>query len=100
VRRVTDPRGTLTSYAYDHLDRPTAVTEAVGWPDAERTTRTVYDRAGNVLSITNGRPVEAVPAAIADRGHEASAVQAPLYLRCARAVRLGTAHTAANCRST
>ena len=42
-----------TTYVYDQRNRPTDEYQAVGTPD-ETQTRTVYDSAGNVTSVTTG----------------------------------------------
>ncbi len=57
VRSVTDPRGVITSYAYDALNRRTAVIEALGVLLQERTTATAYDAVGNVAAVVNPRGV-------------------------------------------
>src|SRR5262249_55750693 len=54
-----------TSYAYDGLGRRTRVIEAYGDSVLQRTTTTVYDAAGSVLSVTDARNV------IASYGYDA-----------------------------
>jgi RHS repeat-associated protein len=49
-----DANGNMTTYAYDAADRRTAVTVGAGSPVAATTTYT-YDRAGNVLTVKDGR---------------------------------------------
>ncbi len=50
---LTNPRGTVTSFGYDALNRQTLRIDAYGVSGLERTTTTVYDAVGNTRSVTN-----------------------------------------------
>ncbi|MBL8793407.1 MAG: SBBP repeat-containing protein, partial [Planctomycetia bacterium] len=54
---ITNPRGFVTSFAYDVRDRQTRVIEAFGNVD-QRTVTTAYDAESNVLAVTDGRGVK------------------------------------------
>jgi RHS repeat-associated protein len=50
-----DANGRVTSYTYDPVDRRATMIEAAGTP-AAATTTFGYDRAGNLLTVKDGRP--------------------------------------------
>ncbi len=54
---VKDPRGFITSYVYDQLDRPIRIIEALGVTNVERQTTYAYDAVHNLIGMTDPRGV-------------------------------------------
>src|SRR5208282_1924108 len=50
-----DPLADITSYAYDVLNRQIAQIDAYGVSGTQRTTTTLYDAVGNVISTIDAR---------------------------------------------
>src|SRR5262249_28433080 len=72
VLSTTDPRGVITSYGYDVLNRQTTLIEAWQVPLQQRTTTTGYDAVGNVKRVS--RPQEA------DLDKDGNPVSNPLHI--------------------